>query len=88
MVANSLNHGHGPAVAHHKSLADNSTDVHSAAGRTVTDDIARDYIVFGCKYTCSVWSDHDGSTRKTLANVIVAVAFEQKRNPARNECTK
>src|SRR5207245_11284276 len=72
-------------VAHAEALAGHAADEGLAAGRPVESDVADHHVLLGQEGRLARRVDDDLSAREALADVIVGVALERQRQPARNE---
>src|SRR5262249_20058248 len=73
------------AVAAGEALARRAVEERLARGRAVQRDVAHDHVLLGHEAGPARRVDHEASAREPLAHVVVRVAFEREREPARDE---
>ncbi len=75
-------------VADCEALAGNAIEKDFAAGSAIEDDVADENAFLGQEAGGLGRIGNDAATGKTLAEVIVGVALELKRDALRNECAE
>ena len=87
VVADALDHGDGPGVAHAEALAHHAPDEDLAAGGAVEDDVAGDDVLLGHERRGGVGrrAQDEPAAREALADVVVGVALEAQGDAAGQE---
>src|SRR5690606_37304660 len=78
VVADAQDNGADAAVADTEALAGHAADVGFAARCAVESDVADDDVVHGAEGRFRRWIDNDLAAGKSLADVVVGVAFERQ----------
>ena len=85
MIAGAFDDGDGAAVADAEPLARHAADVGLAAGRAVERHVADDDVLFRRERRLRRRQHDELSAGQPFADIIVGVAFERERDPARHE---
>src|SRR3954462_11805105 len=85
VVADTLDDRGGAGVADAEALADDAADEHLAGGGAVQDDVAGDDLLLGGERRVGGRPYGDPATGQSLADVVVGVADQAQRDPARDE---
>ncbi len=88
VVTDAFNYGDRAGVANGEPLAGDAIEKNFAAGCAVEDDVADKNAFFGEEEGRLGRVGDDASAGETLAEIIVAVAFELKGDAGGNECTE
>ena len=83
MVADSLNYSRYAAVANGETLARQPVDEYLAGRRAVEQGVSSDYIFMRFQRRFGRSLHDDPPAGKTLAKIIVAVAYQPERYPRR-----
>src|SRR5690606_21409150 len=85
MVAHTFDNRHRARVSHGKTLACHATEIALTFKRTIEHRIADDDGIFGNDTRVFRRTDDDATARKTLADIIIAVADQLERAAARQK---
>src|SRR5262245_23080073 len=85
VVADTLDHGLGAAVAHREALARGALEVGLAGGGAVERDVAGDDVLGRVEGRAARYRDDDLRAGEALAAVVIGVALDPQRDPARAE---
>src|SRR6266852_3195650 len=85
MDADAFDHSGRSGVANRKALASDTVEKRFAAGCAVEGNVADQNIFLGGESGSAGRIHHQPSTGQTLADVIVGLAFERKRDSLRQE---
>ncbi len=88
MVADALDHRHGARVAHGETLAADAAEIAFSLDRAVQHRIADNDVVLGDALRVGRRHDDDAPARQALADIIVGLAGQLKRNAVRQECAE
>src|ERR1700727_2813203 len=88
MIADAFDDRCSARVAHREPLAGDAAEECLAAGRTVEDDVADEDAFLGQEAGGLRRVDDDAAAGESLADVVVRIAFEFKRDAVRDEGAK
>src|SRR6185436_12085285 len=83
MVARAFHHRDGAGIAHREALARDPAEIALAFDRAVQHGVADDDRLLRHDARVARRVDHDAPARKTLADIIVRLAFELEGDAAR-----
>src|SRR5579872_780040 len=88
VIADALDYGGCSRVAHSEAFARNSVEESFAAGGAVQSDVADDDVFFRGESRLPRRINNNLAAGKSLADVVVGVAFERERDALRQKCTQ
>ena len=88
MIADALHHGGRSGVANRKSFSGNSVEKGFSAGCAIERNVSDQDVLFGGEPGSAGRIHHQAPTGQTLADVVVGLAFEGKRDTVRQKRTE